>query len=356
VGFLRRSTGATTKPGPARVSSGTWARPERPDQSAKAAAVGWPHRYRGSLIMLRTDLPPGKPDRVVRVKALGMADGSPAYTCWQTDGQLVELPEDVLAPPDERAVTEALAGAGPGAPQARWAHLYDVLRTGYVWVTSAASNWVDRSYEEWLFGVYGLVDGTDASRDAGSSPLPVFTDLDHAERFHEASRLEAVAARVPFVVACRLAELFGDSDGIIFNPGLEPRGALGRATYRLFPDSVVGYDYKLRPLPSGGLDAAWLGPIRHAAEGRPEVRAAFAWRTAVPPGGEVREPVVDCLGLVLDDGLDTGAFDRARAAIRERAIALGMPANHRYGVAEVQLDGPYAADAVDVVRIKAPTQ
>ena len=355
MGFLRRIGGATAKAGLARASSGSWAKPERPDRSAKAEAVGWPHRYRGSLIMLRTDVPPGRRDRVVRVKALGMDDAFPAYLCWQTDGELVQLREDHLVEPDEGVLAEAIAGAGPGASQVRWAHFYDVLRTGYVWVTSAASNWVDRSYEEWLFGVYGMVDGTDAWRDAGSSPLPVFTDLEHAERFQEARRLEAVAARVPFVVACRLAELFGDSEAIVFNPGFEPTGALGRATYRLFPDSVVGYDHELRPLPSGGLDAAWLGPIRHAAEGRPEVRAAFAWRTAVAPGGEVHEPVVDCLGLVLDDGLDTGAFDRARAAIRERAIALGLPADHRYGVAEVQMDGPYAADAVNVVRIKAPT-
>jgi hypothetical protein len=354
MGFLRKITGHTSAAHEAGTGYGTWINPERPDRSEKAVAMHLPHRYRGGLIMLIRSRAAGQPGSVVRIKGIGMTgDQTPIYTAWLPDGQRMDLPESDLVDPDEPALRDALSGAGPSAPPAGWSHLYDVLRTGYVWLTADIRNWGERSHEEWLFGAYGLGPNSNQYADVPSSPLNVFTDLDRAEHFHAEHRIKAVAARVPFVVACRLAQTFGDSDGIWFNEGSVPFGALGRDTYRFIPESVVGYDITLRPIPPQGLDPDLIGPLREALTTQPEVTAGYAWRVAAPMDSELYGAELDCLGLTLNTGNDEAEFDRVRAEIRDKAIAQGLPTNRIYAVAAVEPDSAHARDDVNVVRLKA---
>ena len=102
--------------------------------------------------------------------------------------------------------------------------------------------------------------------------------------------------------------VFGDSEAIWFNEGGQPFGALGRESYRFIPESIVGYDITLRPLPAQGLDPDLMGPLRQAVQMQPEVRSAYAWHIAAPLNGAIETGELDCLGLTLDFGRRRGGL------------------------------------------------
>ena len=121
---------------------------------------------------------------------------------------------------------------------------------------------------------------------------------------------------------------------------------LSREWYMRFPEAVAGYDLAVRPLPPGGLDPAWIGPVTAAVRAEPMVIAACAWHVA--PG--LPDPV-EVLGLVVDPALGPGGFDRARESVRERAVGAGL-VPRPYGVAQLALDDPHLTDAEHVVRLE----
>jgi len=329
----------------------TWVRSGRPERVDVAEALGWPHRYRGGLIMLMVKPLATHPDGVIYTKSLSVEGATAMYTCWLSDANLIVLSEGEIVAPDEAGLRDALAAAGPAASRESWSHLFDVLRTSYVWLMADPSTLTgERSSESLLMSLYHNGLASDKFRSMAPSPVQVFTDLERANESYGSRGRHGIAARVPFVVACRIARVLGNSEGIIINPGLQPFGALGRDTYPFIPGSVVGYDIMLRPLPRAGLDPDWLEPLRTAVQEHQEVKAAYAWCRATAPDGDLLAATTNCLGLTLDEGLDDAAFDRVRVEIRERAVSLGLSPGP-YAVTTVRPGAPHASDTVNVVRL-----
>jgi hypothetical protein len=141
--------------------------------------------------------------------------------------------------------------------------------------------------------------------------------------------------------------VYGCVESVVIDQGSDAPFILDREWYLRFPEAVAGYDLAVRPLPPGGLDPAWLGPIASAVRAEPTVISACAWSAAAG----LPDPV-EVLGLVVDPALGPGGFDRARESVRERAVAAGL-VQRPYGVAPLAPDDPQLADAEHVVRIEA---
>jgi hypothetical protein len=120
--------------------------------------------------------------------------------------------------------------------------------------------------------------------------------------------------RLPFVAACAIADRLGRSESVVIDEASDAPFTLPREWYLRFPEAVAGYDLAVRPLPRGGLDPTWLGPVASAVRAEPTVVSACAW--SVAPG--LPDPV-EVLGLFVDPALGPGGFHRARASVRERA-------------------------------------
>ena len=346
-----------------------WVRLQRPEHSERAAATGLRHRYRGALVMLTSAGP-----RVVMTQALASGDGEPVYGCVVPEGTRFSQPhpgpeppqyllarpdgsveprrkyrESQLVSPDEAALQRAVGGAlAAGPSEASIVRLQSVLLDAYVWLTLPDPGPVGEQADLTLFRVLAQpAPAGDLADPADSKPLHVFSDLDRAEALNAAVGRRSVAARLPFVAACAIADRLGSSESIIIDQASDAPFTLPREWYLRFPEAVVGYDLAMRPFPPGGLDPAWLGPVASAVRAESTVISACAWSVAAGLPGPV-----EVLGLVVDPGLGPGGFDRARESVRGRAVAAGL-VPRPYGVALLAPDDPHLTDAEHVTRLEA---
>jgi len=351
------------------AQAGEWVRLQRPERSGRAVAAGLRHRYRGALVMLTNAGP-----RVVMTQGLQSGHGEPVYGCVVPAGSRFSQPhpgpeppqymsgrpdgsyeprreyrESQFVPPDEAALQQAILGALAAEPSdASIVRLQSALLDGYVWLTLPDPGPDGEQADLTLFGVLAQPAPAGGPADpADSGPLHVFTDLASAEALNAALSRRAVAARLPFVAACAIAERLGRSESVVIDHASDAPFTLPREWYMRFPEAVAGYDLAIRPLPPGGLDPAWLGPVASAVRAEPMVIAACAWSVAP----ELPNPV-EVLGLVFDPALGPGGFDRARESVRERAVAAGL-VPRPYGVAPLPLDDPHLTDAEHAVRLEA---
>jgi hypothetical protein len=294
-------------------------------------------------------------DGVVFIKSFSMDGPTAVYRCFLDDDERVDVRETDFVWPDAKRLQDALKKL-PDMNSERWDLVFDVLRTSYVWmVGGATSPHPSLSLEEWVLGVYRRGEQVEGFRTLAPTPMRAFSDLSSAEAFCAAANRPGIATRMPFVVACRIADDLGRSESIVVDPVPTPRAVIPRAAYSLIPGSVVGYDMKLRRLPRGGLDEAWLGPVRQAVREHSGVAAAYAWRTVTGAGDPPVDTEVDCLGLVLIPGLGEEAYHRIRYEVRDRAVAHGMVWGTPYAVRQLTAGAKHRTDTVNVVRLKTAT-
>ena len=289
---------------------------------------------------------------MVFIKSFWMDGPTAVYRCFLNDDERVDVRETDLVWPDAKRLQDALKRV-PEMDSERWDLVFDVLRTSYVWmVGGTTSPDPRRSLESWVLGVYRRGEQVEGFRKLAPTPMRAFSDLPSAEAFCAAANRPGIATRMPFVVACRIADNLGRSESIVVDPVPEPRAVIPRAAYSLIPGSVVGYDLKLRRLPQGGLDEAWLGPIRQAVREHSGVAATYAWRTVTSAGDPPVDTEVDCLGLVLIPGLGEDAYHQVRYEVRDRALAHAMAWGTPYAVRQLMAGAKHAIDAVNVVCLK----